>query len=216
MVCDSPFRLPRCDAVPETRQDSGEGKFLSRFRRAIKINPELEPVMLEPCSRCGLKAFPSSAALGRNSRSGCFHEESLPHYVGRVLMHLQAPCRTCWDSHGATRSSRDYSSLPFQSTSPHYRILQNFTMENPRKEEGSITLSFFSRVPRKFLVKGEILSRMFPRMQRLHLQGDVLSQMERLLAALGNRFKANGILVTPQVAQSPQLLTPTEINKDKN
>lgn len=65
-------------------------------------------------------------------------------------------------------------------------------------------------------MKGGILSRMFPHMQRLRLKGDVLSQMERLLAALGNRFKANGILVTPQVAQSPQLLTPTEINKDKN
>lgn len=65
-------------------------------------------------------------------------------------------------------------------------------------------------------MKGGILSRMFPHMQRLRLEGDVLSQMERLLAALGNRFKANGILVTPQVAQSPQLLTPTEINKDKN
>lgn len=65
-------------------------------------------------------------------------------------------------------------------------------------------------------MKREVLSRMFPHMQRLNLQGDVLSQMERLLAALGNRFKVNGILVTPQVAQSPQLLTPTKINKDKN
>lgn len=120
------------------------------------------------------------------------------------------------DSHGATSRSRDYSSLPFQSTSFLLQDPTHFTMKNPRKEEGSVTLCFCSRVPRKFLVKGGILSRMFPHMQRLHLQGDVLSQMERLLAALGNRFKANGILVTPQVAQSPQLLTPTEINKDKN
>lgn len=149
-----------------------------------------------------------------NSRSGCLHDESLPCYVGRMLMPLQAPCRTCLDSHGATRSSRDYSLLPF-----HFILLQDpsyFTMKSPRKEGGSITLCFYSRVPRKLLVETEILSRMFPHMQRLHLQGDVLSQMERLLAALGNRFKANGILVTPQVAQSPQLLTPTEINKDKN
>lgn len=33
-------------------------------------------------------------------------------------------------------------------------------------------------------------------MQSFHLQGDVLSQREKVLAALGNRFKANGILAT--------------------
>lgn len=54
---------------------------------------------------------------------------------------------------------------------------------------------------------------MFPCMQSLYLQGDVLSQMEGMLAALGNVFKANGILVMPQVALSPRLLTPTVRNK---
>lgn len=119
-ACDSPFRLPCCNACPEMRRDSGTGKFLSRFRKAIKINPELEPVVLEPRSRCGLKAFPSSAAMGRNSRSGCFHDQSLPCYVGRVLMHFPSSLQ---DSHGATRSSRNYFLLPFQSISFYYRIL---------------------------------------------------------------------------------------------
>lgn len=78
----------------------------------------------------------------------------------------------------------------------------SFTLYNLQKEEGSIPLCWCSGVPRKFLVKWEILSRRLSCLKTLHLQGDVLSQMERMLAALLNRFKANGILVTPQVALS--------------
>lgn len=91
-----------------------------------------------------------------------------------------------------------------------------YSEKTPGKRRGALPCAFIPESLGNFLVKRELLSRMFPHMQRFHLQGDVLSQMERLLAALGNRFQANGILVTPQVAQSPQLLTPTEINKDKN
>lgn len=91
-----------------------------------------------------------------------------------------------------------------------------YSEKAPGKRRGALPCAFIPESLGNFLVKRELLSRMFPHMQRFHLQGDVLSQMERLLAALGNRFQANGILVTPQVAQSPQLLTPTEINKDKN
>lgn len=123
LACDSPFRLPCCDAFPETRQDSGEGKLLSRFRKAIKINPELEPVMLEPRSRCGLKAFPSSATTGRNSRSGCFQDESLPCYVGRVLMRLQAPRRTCWTPMVLQAGAEITLRFHFKALLSYYRIL---------------------------------------------------------------------------------------------
>lgn len=141
-TCGSPFRLPYCDDYPERRQNLGEGKFSSCFTKVVKINPKLEPVMLELHPRHELKAVSSSATIWSRSWSGGFRDD-VPLYVGSVLRHSQTPRRTYLNSHDASRCGGDYSSLPFQRTSFCYSILHTLQLTE-RGGEHSPVLVFWS------------------------------------------------------------------------